>query len=82
MKVVNKEAATGHLKVTLCQELQSYDQKEIKLVSIFMKELDSNDILLFFLIFLNFSSKHDLASVLEGLGWNKFREIKRVQLIV
>lgn len=42
MKVVNKEAATGHLKVTLCQELRSYDQKELKLVSKFMKELDSN----------------------------------------
>ena len=42
MKVVNKEAATGHLKVTLCHELRSYDQKELKLVSKFMEELDSN----------------------------------------
>ena len=49
MKVVNKEAATGHLKVTLCQELRSYDQKEMKLVSKFMKELDSNGGLLFFI---------------------------------
>ena len=74
MKVVNKEAATGHLKVTLCQELRSYDQKELKLVSEFMKELDSN--------FSYFSPKHDIASIFGGLGWKKGHEIKRAQLIV